>query len=46
VSVWGAPAWPEWPEVSDLLSNFKPVMLSVKQFVNRPDYIPDLVSVT
>jgi hypothetical protein len=33
-------------EVSVLLSNFKPVMLSVKQSANRPDYIPDLVSVT
>ena len=34
------------PKGSVLLSHFKPVMLSVKQSVNRPDCVPDLVSVT
>ena len=29
----GALAWPRWPKGSVLLSNFKPVMLSVKQSV-------------
>ena len=33
------------PEGSVLLSNFKLVMLSVKQSVNRPDSVPDLVFV-
>ena len=33
-------------DASVLLSNYKPVMLSVKQSVNRPDCVPDLVSVT
>jgi hypothetical protein len=35
-----------WTNTSVLLSNFKPVMLSVKQFVNKPDCVHDLVSVT
>jgi hypothetical protein len=46
VLVQGTPTRPRQPKGSVLLSNFKLVMLSVKQSVNRPACVPDLVSVT